>query len=343
MSMISSVNGADRVQPLFANISRSLSGLPGWLRAMAVLLAIVGPTFGTPAFAQETESAATPGSVVAELAEEIKQLQPFVKGEWTKRWVAEAAQLEKVRPRKVTVAGREILVDELLFYSGRYGSPLTYARALDLAEKHGFSPQENARVFDFGYGSIGHLRMLAQLGLHVTAVDVDPLLPVMYENATGPYSKGHITLLNGRFPAEEPLVQQAGTGFDLVLSKNTLKRGYIHPAREPASPRHVIELGVTDEAFLTQIAGMLKPGGVFLIYNLCPPKAAPDKPYIPWADGESPFSQEQLTAAGFEVLEFDVVDDKPAREMGRLLGWNAPGGMNLETDLFAWYTVARRK
>lgn len=299
--------------------------------------------FSSNAIAQETESAAAPGSVVAEFAVEVEKVRPFVAGEWTKRWVAEASKLEKVRPRGVKVADRNVVVDELLFYSGRYGSPLSYARALDLAEKHGFSPQADGRVFDFGYGSIGHLRMLAQLGIHVTAVDVDPLLPVMYEKATGPYSTGHVTLLDGRFPAEEPLVQKAGTEFDLVISKNTLKRGYIHPARKPASPKHVIELGVSDEQFLARIAGMLKPGGIFLIYNFCPPKAALDKPYIPWADGESPFSQEQFTAAGFEVLEFDVVDDKPARELGRLLGWDAPGGMNLETDLFAWYTVARRR
>ncbi|MFM7921041.1 MAG: hypothetical protein ACKPJJ_12505, partial [Planctomycetaceae bacterium] len=84
-------------------------------------------------------------------------------------------------------------------------------------------------------------------------------------------------------------------------------------------------------------------GGLFCIYNFCPPKSPDDKPYIPWADGESPFTQEQFAAAGFEVLEFDVVDDEPARELGHLLGWDSDGGMNLKTDLFAWYTVVRRK
>jgi hypothetical protein len=38
-----------------------------------------------------------------------------------------------------------------------------------------------------------------------------------------------------------------------------------------------------------------------------------------------------------------VVDDKEARDLGHRLGWDAPGGMKLETDLFAWYTVARKK
>lgn len=292
---------------------------------------------------QETQTAALPGSVIKKHAGEIAQVQPFLSGEWTKRWVAEVAQLEKVRPRTIQVGEREILVDESLFYSGRYGSPLAYARALDLAEKHGFAPQSGSKVFDFGYGSIGHLRMLAQLGIDVTAVDVDPLLAQMYKESSGAYSKGNIKLLNGKFPADDALVQSAGQGYDLFLSKNTLKRGYIHPAREPASPRHVIELGVNDQQFLEQINKMLKPSGLFVIYNFCPPKAPDDKPYVPWADGECPFSKEQLDQAGFEVLEYDVVDDQQARQLGSLLGWDLEGGMNLEKDLFAWYTIARKK
>ena len=69
---------------------------------------------------------------------------------------------------------------------------------------------------------------------------------------------------------------------------------------------------------------MLKPGGLFVIYNFCPPKAAMDKPYIPWAEGECPFTREELVNAGFEVLEYDVVDDKEARDLGHRLGWDAP-------------------
>ena len=293
--------------------------------------------------AQETQTAALPGSVIKKHSSEIQNVKPFVSGDWTKRWVEEIAQLEKVRPRTIQVNDREILIDESLFYSGRYGSPLSYSRALDLAEKHGFSPGNGTKVFDFGYGSIGHLRMLAQMGIEITGVDVDPLLAQMYKDCSGTYSKGKIQLLNGKFPAEEALVQAAGEGYDLFLSKNTLKRGYIHPAREPASPRHVIDLGVNDQQFLQQIAKMLKPSGLFVIYNFCPAKASDDKPYIPWADGECPFTQDQLSQAGFEVLEYDVVDNDQARQLGRLLGWDIEGGMNLEKDLFAWYTIAKKK
>lgn len=63
-------------------------------------------------------------------------------------------------------------------------------------------------------------------------------------------------------------MQKAGTGYDLFLSKNTLKRGYIHPAREPASPRHVVRLGISDEKYLQQVFEMLKPGGMQLQTDL---------------------------------------------------------------------------
>jgi hypothetical protein len=184
--------------------------------------------------------------------------------------------------------------------------------------------------------------MLALAGMEITGVDVDPSLPKIYEGAAGRLGPGSIKLLDGRFPAETNLVEQAGIGYDLFLSKNTLKRGYIHPARQPASPRHRIELGVPDEVFLKAVAQMLKPQGYFVIYNFCPAHAPEDKPYIPWADGECPFTKQQLELAGFEVLAFDVVDDKAARELAKALGWDAQG-MQLESDLFAWYTIAKRR
>lgn len=292
--------------------------------------------------AQEPQISAKPGSIIAEIKAEVDKVSTSVQGTWTKSWMAQSGNLPPVKPYLLKVGDKEVTIDESLFYIGRYGSPLSYARAFDLVEGFGFNPAKKSRVFDFGYGSIGHLRMLALSGLDVTAVDVDPLLPIMYKDASGPLGSGNLRLLNGKFPAEESLIAEAGDGYDLFISKNTLKRGYIHPVRKPASPKHIIELGVTDEAYLLQVAKMLKPGGFFLIYNLCPPKAPEDKPYIPWADGECPFSEAQLSQAGFEILAYDVVDDKAARELGKLLSWDQMG-MNLETDLFAWYTIAKKK
>lgn len=332
------VNQSENVGRLWIGLT---DGSPN--RFLTGVFLLVGIICGSSVYGQEAAEPAAPGSVVAELQQEIDKVRSAVQGLWTKLWMDEVGRLSKVEPRKINIGDREILVDESLFYSGRYGSPLAYSRAFDLAEKHGFAPSKGAKIFDFGYGSIGHLRMLAQMGLNATGVDVEPLLPVMYDGCSGPMGEGSVQLLHGRYPADEKLVEAAGDGYDLFLSKNTLKRGYIHPSREPVSPRHIIQLGVTDEAFLERVASMLKPGGLFVIYNFCPPKAAMDKPYIPWAEGECPFPVEAFERAGFEVVEYDVVDDKVARDLGHRLGWDAPGGMKLETDLFAWYTIARKK
>ncbi len=325
-------------KPCFAVPSALSRGTYGLIWQLSALLVCAIPLEG-----QEQQVPATAGSVVATFVTEVERVQPLLEGEWTKAWLQKAAELPPVEPRMATVGERKVSIDESLFYSGRYGSPLAYSRALDLAEKFGFAPAAGSRVFDFGYGSIGHLKMFALTGLQATGVDVDPLLPVLYEGQSGIMGNGSVTLLNGKFPAEPKLVEQAGEGFDLFISKNTLKRGYIHPSREPANPRHVIDLGVTDEQFLTQVVEMLKPQGLLVIYNFCPPKSAADKPYVPWAEGESPFTREQLIAAGFEILAFDEVDNTAARELAHQLGWDGPDGMNLETDLFAWYTIAKKK
>ncbi len=283
---------------------------------------------------------AQPGSVVKQLTADADNVAPLVMSGWVREWCRAASKLPSIAPFKVKVKERELLVDEGLFYSGRYGSPLAYARALDLAASHGLDGLAGRRVLDFGYGSIGQLAMMGAVGADVTGVDVAPLLPVMYAGRDGKTEKGRLKLVNGQFPADAATAAAVGTDFDLVISKNTLKRGYIHPARE-ARPEMLINLGVDDAAFLKQIHDRLKPGGFFVIYNLCPAKAADDKPYIPWADGESPFTKKQFETAGFEVLAFDVVDNDPARALGKALGWDQQ--MNLETDLFAWYTIARKK
>jgi hypothetical protein len=148
---------------------------------------------------------------------------------------------------------------------------------------------------------------------------------------------------HGRFPTDAALVQDLGGGYDLFLSKNTLKRGYVHPEK-PVPDRQRIDLGVSDEEYLRAVNRLLKRGGYFLIYNLAPAPAPPDKPYIPWADGRSPFSEAALRATGFEVIAFDRDDSPPARAMGHALGWDAgEQPMDLQKDLFATYTMARKR
>lgn len=234
-------------------------------------------------------------------------------------------------------------------YTTRYGSPIAYARLLEVIGLSTGRPEEDVlsgkRVLDFGYGGIGHLRMLASLGCDAVGVDVDPLLAAYYgpedqgeiASASGG-AAGRLALVHGRWPAEAGARAAVGAGYDLVLSKNVLKKGYVRPA-QTVDPRMLVDLGVPPGDFLAEVARILKPGGLLALYNLCPaPK--PDR-YLPWAYGESPFTREELAAAGFELVAFDVEDHAAARELGFALGWEEQG-MDLESDLFAWYTLARR-
>jgi hypothetical protein len=240
---------------------------------------------------------------------------------------------------------------EQFYYTTRYGSPVAYARAIDVLAEAGFkatspeAPFAGKRIMDFGYGGIGQLRAFGLMGGHAVGVDVDPLLPVLYHlpTDTGPIGShnGTVKIVNGQWPMDAKIAEEVGTGYDLILSKNTLKRGYIHPERE-ADKRMLIDLGVDDATYVKALHDSLKPGGYVMIYNLCPAQAPADKPYIPWADGRCPFEKSLLEQTGFEVVAYDVVDDEPMRELGRALGW-ADMGMKLETDLFAWYTVLRRR
>ena len=309
-------------------------------------------------------------SETARLGAQALAVEPLVHGAWVKRFVQAAQGLPAVPPRTVYTdasktraltepewamaasAEREGLVPRLLdgtyYYETRYGTPLAYARALEVAEPADFAPA-GRRLFDFGYGGIGHLKMLGALGVDAVGVDVDPVLRALYAQPTdqGPVSGGgRVTVLNGRFPAEPALVAQAGVGYALFVSKNVLKRGYIHPD-QPVDERKTIHLGVTDAEFLASVHRMLAPGGRFLIYNICPGPNAPGKPFVPWADGRSPFSLAALEAAGFEVLAYDR-DDLPAvKALARALRWDRPDDgdppMDLEHDLQALYTLAEKR
>jgi hypothetical protein len=132
----------------------------------------------------------------------------------------------------------------------------------------------------------------------------------------------------------------------LVISKNVLKKGYIHPDRPVAHPKALIDLGAKDEVVLRSFFDALAPGGHFLVYNICPALTPPDKPLIPWSDGRSPFSKSQWESAGFEVLVLDRDDTQAVREMGKKLDWDLPEdgepGMDLDHDLSVIYTLVRR-
>ncbi|MBX3364776.1 MAG: hypothetical protein KF866_08435 [Phycisphaeraceae bacterium] len=249
-------------------------------------------------------------------------------------------------------AYEELTINDSIYYNTKYGSPLAYVRTVDVLASHGMMSLEGRTVLDYGYGSVGHLRLLALLGAHAVGVDVDPFLAALYSSPEdqGAVKRldgrdGAITLLHGRWPAEASVIaaiEHKGP-VDIFLSKNTLKKGYVTPdlPREQIDPRMLIDLGVTPEAYLAALRSVVRPGGLVVIYNLCP--AHPAGGYSPMADGRSPWTEAEWIAAGFEVLSFDVDDHGPARAMGKALGWDqGPRPMDLEAGLFAWYTVVRR-
>jgi len=262
-----------------------------------------------------------------------------------REWLA-AASFANLSP-KDRAAWTPMMVDEETYQGLFYGSPMAYLLPLERLGASGLGSLQGKRVADFGHGGIGQLRLFAELGAEALGIDVDPLQPVLYSmpGDQGPFGKvgGSVKLIHGRFPADSKLVAALGGGYDLFLSKNTLKRGYIHPA-EKVDPRMLVNLGVDDPTFLKAVASTLKPGGWFVIYNLSPAPSAPGKPYLPWSDGRCPFSPEDLATAGFETLLRDAVDDKAARALAAALGWDKPPvDMKLESDLFALVTIARKK
>jgi SAM-dependent methyltransferase len=250
---------------------------------------------------------------------------------------------------------KAIELDEEYYFYTRFGSPLAYARPLDIIAKS-FGCKDmcliKKKILDFGYGSIGHLRLLANNGARVTGVDVDPILAALYSKPgdTGSIAgvgvsenkppAGTLTLITGQWPADPATVSKVGDGYDLIISKNVLKNGYIHPEKEVPKGM-LIDLGVDDAAFLKAVANTLNPDGFFLIYNICPAQK-PDK-YIPWADGRCPFTKEAIAAAGLEALEYNVDDSGEARLLGKALKWDeGDSPMDLTRDCFAWYTLIHK-
>jgi hypothetical protein len=337
---------------------------------LLLALAACTPEAPPPAPPPAPTAAPTPPakeSTVDAIRREASALDPFVHTGLAKEFLAAASGLPREPPRHLwrdadkkryytdaqasalDDAERRALVpqdvDEELFYVARFGTPVAYARPLEILgmERGGLAGKW---VIDFGFGQIGQLRMLAGIGAKVTGVDVDPLLRALYSAPSdqGPFGdhRGEVRVIIGSFPADAGVRDAVRGGYDLFLSKNVLKRGYIHPER-PAEEKHLIRLGVDDETFVRTIFGMLVPGGRALLYNLAPAQAPPDKPYIPWADGRCPFARELWEKAGFKVIEFDRDDTAVARAMGHTLGWDeGEDKMDLEHDLFGTYTLVEK-
>lgn len=303
------------------------------------------------ALAGAPDAGAPAEPALAQIKRLAVKLEPHVTAPWVKAWLRTAKELPSVTTKTwfckkdrsgcVTAEPKDLTgfvrrdVDDLYYYA-RITDPLGYARAFDVLASNGFSPK-GKKVLDFGYGNIGQLLMLAKLGVEVHGIEIDPVLPLAYAGVADQVKVHH-----GYFARDAALVKEVGGGYDLFLSKNTLKRGYVHP-EEKVPDNQRIDLGLDDDAFLKLVFGMLKPGGFFFIYNLAPAPAPPGKPYLQMADGRTPFSRDAYEKAGFEVLAYDTVDDAAARAMGRVLEWDTGSeAIDLEHDLFAKFTLVRK-
>jgi SAM-dependent methyltransferase len=303
---------------------------------------------------------AAPGAIVEKLRADAHAAAALCRVPWVREFLAATADLPSIAPRALyrdsgktrfyteaqfaalPEAERRALVrvavDEEFYYTTRYGSPIAYCRALDLIGVDGVAGK---RVLDFGYGTIGHLRLLATLGAHVTGVDVDPLLPVLYgaPGDQGAVRDGSVALVSGHFPGDPTVRASVGGDYDLIISKNTLKNGYVHPLKP--DPRFAI--GVDDASFLRALYDALKPGGRLMIYNLSPAPNGPGRPYRAWADGRTPFPRALFETTGFHVLMYERDDTATARALGHALGWDREDPpMDLEHDLFGVYTLVEK-
>ena len=122
------------------------------------------------------------------------------------------------------------------YYDTKYGSPLAYVLAMEVAGRAGLDDVEGRRLLDFGYGTVGHLRLLAASGADAVGVDVDPFLPALYGEAEDQGAvpregaeDGRVTMIDGRWPATEEARAAIGAGYDLFLSKNNAQTR-LHPS-----------------------------------------------------------------------------------------------------------------
>jgi hypothetical protein len=324
----------------------------------------------------ERPAPVAPGAAVTMLKTEAETLKPLMKSTLAKKFLDATELLPTIAPRTLyrvkgkpgevltehDVKGRDRMdlppidpgtlveqrVDERLYYYTGFGSPLVYARLIDILAANGVDSLVNKKVLDYGYGSIGQIRLMASLGANANGAEVSPLLNALYSEpgdqgkalGVGDITGGTVSLYHGQWPGNTG--DKVGKDFDIITSKNTLKRGYLHPERE-TNKAWLVDLGVSDEAFLAAVNAALRPGGLFLIYNISPAQNPPDKPFLPHADGRCGFTKEQLEAAGFTVLNYDTNDIDTLYPIFAALGYteNKPKEEAVK-NLFAHYTLCRK-
>lgn len=245
-------------------------------------------------------------------------------------------------------------VNNQLYY-GYYSTPLAWVRPLEVLAENGVESVDSKHILDFGFGNVGQLRMLASMGAKVTGIELaGGVHQAMYskESDQGVVAKlesgriendGTLKLAFGQWPAEKEIVSEVGQNYDLIISKNVLKLGYIHPQQE-VSPQMLIDLGVTDERFLSELFRSLNPGGLVLVYNLYPTQSPDPEKYRPWAHGETPWEKDDVEKAGFEIVAWHVDDSSAIHSLGTKLGWrdSFENQEDFEAGFRAMYTILKK-
>lgn len=348
----------------------SLSGVL-WGLVLSTGLAAAGCASGPKA--NPEADAASVGRAVARLSREADGVRPLVRTRWAAELVAAAPRLPPLLPRRLLRsadggryygelearalpdAARAALVpepvDEEAYYYGEGTSPLFYARLLDILAESTVAGMPGRRFLLWRAESIAPVRLLAVSGANAVGMNPSPRLRALYglPGDQGPVPlpgrevSGLVTLIPSDLQAGGS-VAGVGDGFDGIIVRNVLKRGYVHPTETvpPERAQHQLSLGGSDEEFVRTLHASLKSGGRLLIYNLCAPQR-PGQPYDPDADCRNPFAREAWQAAGFRVRDYDRSDTPSAREFGKALGWDAgPHAVNLD-ELSATYSLLERQ
>jgi SAM-dependent methyltransferase len=213
------------------------------------------------------------------------------------------------------------------FFWNAYGSPLSYARPIDLTLLTA-SQSRLRSIVDLGCGLGLHLAALASVGVRAAGVEASPVLVGALEALSEWFAHrcadgGELRLVGGTSPSQPSVAAKIGGRYQLLLAKNVFK----HPAKVhwPHNP-------------LASLQRALAPGGVVCLYNIGFLKPRRTR----WSDTRIPFDSRMWRRAGFELLADGVDDSETARLHAQALGWDR-GRYALRLDgMIAHYTLARR-
>ena len=323
-------------------------------------------------------AAAEDTTAVGALRAEATALEPLMKAKLTHRFLDATAILPHITPRTVwfdsarthywnaaaaatlpdTMRARLVnrTLDEAFYYNTRYGIAARLQPARSRSSRgHGFSDVAGASASPTSATArIGHLRLLASLGADADGHRRGPAArralrgrPATRAPITGPRRQaGRVTLVHGRWPARgRRSCASVGGGYDLFISKNTLKNGYIHPA-QPVESAHARAPGRRatrrSSGELCRIAQAGRPRA-----HLQPvPRAGAARQALhPVGRRPLPVHARAVGEAGFQVLDFRPRRlRRGARDGARArLGPRRPSAMDLEHDLFGHWTLAKRR